>query len=180
MTIKGGGGIFITGVIEKHIEGLTLENIRINITGGRNTNFHENPPYPFTVFGHYVAPFDIFCRYVDDLKLRNIQIIWPGSEDAKFGSALRCWSVNDLEIDGFNGRQSLQSNSQAIWLKDVKGAFIHNCKVPEGTGTIQQHDEGTERATIIRNEFSRAKVLYTLGSGVDAKEIFETGNRLPT
>jgi polygalacturonase len=180
MTITGGGGIFIDGAKEKHIEGLTLENIRINVTGGRNTKSHDNPPHPFTVFGHRVAPYDVFCRYVDDLKLRNIQIIWPESEDAKLGSALRCWSVKDLEIAGFVGRQSLQSNAPAIHLKDVKGAFIYNCRAPEGTGTIFQLDEGTEKVTIMGNEFSRAKKLYTLGSGVDAKEIFETGNRLPS
>ena len=101
MTITGGGGIFITGVKEKHIEGLTLENIRIKVIAGRNTKYHDNPPYPFTVFGHRVAPYDIFCRYADDLKLLNIQITWSEPEEEKWGSALRCWSVKELEIAGF-------------------------------------------------------------------------------
>jgi hypothetical protein len=179
MTIKGGGGIFIDGAKERHIEGLTLENIRINVTGGRNTKYHENPPHPFTVFGHRVAPYDIFCRYVDDLKLRNIRLIWPESEAANLGCALRCWTVRDLELAGFIGRQSMQSSSPAIWLRDVNGAFIHNCWAPEGTGTLLQLDEGTKRVSLIGNEFSQAKKLYTLGTGVDAKEIFETANHLP-
>jgi len=179
MTITGGGGIFIDGAMERHIEGLTLENIRINITGGRNTKNHENPPHPFTVFGHRVAPYDIFCRYVNDLKLRNIHLIWPESEDAKLGSALRCWAVKDLELAGFIGRQSLQSNAPAIWLRDVNGAFIHDCRAPEGTGTVLQIDEGSKRVSLMGNEFSQAKKLYALGTGVDAKEIFETGNHLP-
>jgi hypothetical protein len=180
MTITGGGGIFIDGAKERHIEGLTLENIRINITGGRNTKNHDNPPHPFVVFGHRVAPYDIFCRYVDDLKLRNIRIIWPGSEDAKLGSALRCWTVRDLELAGFIGRQSLKSNAPAIWLRDVNGAFIHNCWAAEGTGTLFKLDEGTKRVSFIGNEFSQAKKLYTLGTGVSAEAIFETGNHLPT
>ena len=113
MTITGGGGIFITGVKEKHIEGLTLENIRIKVIAGRNTKYHDNPPYPFTVFGHRVAPYDIFCRYADDLKLLNIQLTWSEPEEEKWGSALRCWSVKDLEIAGFIGRQSLPSKSPA-------------------------------------------------------------------
>lgn len=179
MTITGGGGIFITGVKENHIEGLILENIRINITGARDTQHHENPPYPFYVFGHRTAPYDIFCRYVNDLKLRNIQLIWPESEDAKLGSALRCWSVNDLEIDGFVGRQSLNSDSPTIFLKDVNGAFIHNCKAPEGTGTVFKFDEETKRVSIMGNEFSRAEALYTSSEGIDALDIFETGNHLP-
>jgi hypothetical protein len=179
IVIAGGGGIFIDGAKERHIEGLTLENIRINITGGRSTRYHENPPHPFTVFGHRVAPYDIFCRYVDDLKLRNIQINWPQTEDANLGHALRCWTVKNLEISGFTGRQSLQSKASAIWLKDVKGAFIHSCKAPEGTGTVLNIDEGTEKVSIIGNEFSRAKALFTLGSGVNAGEVFETANHLP-
>jgi hypothetical protein len=149
------------------------------VTGGRNTKYHENPPHPFTVFGHRVAPYDIFCRYVDDLKLRNIQIIWPESEAANLGSALRCWTVKDLELAGFIGRQSLQSNAPAIWLREVNGAFIHDCWAPEGTGTVLQIDEGTKRVSLMGNEFSQAKKTYSLGTGVDAKEIFETGNHLP-
>lgn len=180
MTIRGGGGIFIDGAKEKHVEGLTLENIRINVTGGRNTkNYHDNPPHPFPVFGHRLAPYDVFCRYVDDLKLRNIQIIWPESEDAKLGSALRCWTVKDLELSGFVGRQSLKSDAPAIWLKDVDGAFIHNCRAPEGTETVFLIDEGTKRVSLMSNEFSRAKKMYMLGAEVNVKEIFETGNHLP-
>jgi len=179
MTITGGGGIFIDGVMEKHIQGLTLENIRINITGERVSKNHDNPRYPASSMGHRSAPYDIFCRHVDDLKLRNIQLMWPESEDARLGSALRCWAVKDLEIAGFVGRQSLKSNAPAIELKDVNDAFIHNCRAPEGTGTVLHFHEGTKGVTLIGNEFSQAKVLYTLGSGVSPEDIFETCNHLP-
>jgi polygalacturonase len=180
MVFKGGGGILINGVKEKHIEGLTLENIRIQVEDGRNTSFHEDPPYPFTVFGHGVAPYDIFCRYVDDLKLRNIELRWSSPELKEWGSAIRCWDVKELEISGFTGRQSLPSDKPAIWLKDVKGAYIYNCRAPEGTGTVLHIDNGTEKVTIMGNEYSRAKKIFTLAQGVDAKEIFESGNRIPS
>jgi polygalacturonase len=180
MTIKGGGGVYISGGPENHIEGLTLDNIRININDGRDTKHHEDPPYPtLYTFSYRIAPCDIFCRYVDDLKLRNIKLTWSIPENVVWGSALRCWHVKNLEIAGFDGRQSLLSNAPAIGLKNVNGAFIYNCRSPEGTGTILQLNEGTENVTLIGNEFSRAKTLCTLGSGVDANELFETGNRLP-
>ena len=179
MILKGGGAIFMSGVEEHHIEGITLDNIKILVGDGRNTKYHENPPYPFPVFGHGVAPHDIFCRYVDDLKLRNVQLIWESPEQEKWGSAIRCWHVNDLEISGFNGRQSLPSKAPVIWLKDVKSAYIHNCKAPAGTGTVVHLDEGTENVTVMSNEFSQAKQLYSLGSGVSKKEVFVSGNRPP-
>jgi hypothetical protein len=180
MTISGAAGIFISGAKEKHIEGLTLKNIQINLINGPDKKLNENPPDPFHVFGHREAPYSIFCRYVDNLKLQNIQLIWSEPEDSKWGSALRCWHVRNVGIDGFIGRQSMLSQSPAIVLKNVKGAFIRHCQAPEGTGTVLGLEEGTERVTIIGNEFSQAKNLYQLGAGQDAGEIFETGNRLST
>jgi len=180
MNLKVGGGIFITGVEEKHIQGLTLENIRLYIENGRNTKYHDDPPHPFTVFGHHVAPYDIFCRYVDDLKLKNIQLTWSSPEQERWGSAIRCWHVKDLEISGFHGRQSLASiKSPVIWLKDVDNTYIHNCRAPEGTGTVLHMDEGTRRVSVMNNEFSQAKKLYTAVAGVSPKELYESGNRLP-
>ncbi len=178
MTIYAAGGIFITGAKEKHIEGLTLKNIRINISGGRNTNENENPSDPFTPFGHFTAPYDIFCRYIDNLKLQNIQISWPASEGERFGSALRCWSVNNLEIDGFKGRQSLNSNAPAIAFKNVKNAFVHNCIMPNGTGTVFDIDHNSQQVAIVGNEFGRAKKMYEK-SVRNANEVFESSNRLP-
>jgi hypothetical protein len=180
MVLKCGGGIFITGVQEKHIEGITLDNIRIQVNEGRNTKFHDDPPYPFTVFGHGVAPFDIFCRYVDGLKLRNVELTWGKPELEKWGSAIRCLDVNNVEISGFSGRQSLPSQKPAIAFKNVKGAYINNCMAPDGTGTVLHLDEGTENVSIMSNEFSRAKKMFTLAPGVNAREIFESGNRLPS
>ncbi len=178
MTINAAGGIFITGAKEKHIEGLTLKNIRINISGGRYTNEHENPSDPFTAFGHFTAPYDIFCRHVDNLKLQNIQINWPESEDERFGSALRCWSVNDIDIDGFRGRQSLNSNAPVISFKNANNAFVHNCSMPHGTGTVFDIDK-SRQISIIGNDFGRAKSLYSQESSQNDIELFETSNRLP-
>lgn len=179
LTAVGDGCIFISGVPEKYIDGITLDNIRIFMRGKRETMWHTEPPFPFTVWGHHRAPYDIFCRYVNDLKIRNVQITWNSPEEAKWGSAIRCWHVKDLEIDGFVGRQSITSNAHAVWFKNVKGAFIHNCRAPEGTSTFLKVDDGTEHVTIMGNDFSRAKRMFLVEPGVDSKEVFEMGNRMP-
>jgi len=173
------GCVFISGVEEQHIEGVTLDNVRIHMRGGREKKWHENPPYPFTVWGHGVAPYDIFCRYVDDLKLRNVQVTWNAPEKPEWGSAIRCWHVNDLEIDGFIGRQALPSKRPAIQLVDAKGVFVHNCRAPEGTGNFLEIGEGTEQVTLMGNDLSRAEKAFSLEAGVEPKEIFQSGNRLP-
>jgi hypothetical protein len=179
MTVTGQGGIFISGAKEKYIEGLTLENIKIIVQEGRDTTFNENPPDPFTAWGHHRAPFDIFCRYVDNLTLRNVQLTWSQPEKIEWGSAIRCWHVRNLEIAGFTGRQSLLSSSPVCWLKNVNGAFIYNCRATEGANTFLKIEDGTQWVTLMNNELSQAKRLYESDSGMDAKEIFESGNRLP-
>ena len=175
ITMNTGGSIFISGNKETYIEGITLDNIRIKLTGERKEKSHEQPEDPFFVFGHHTAPIDIFCRYVTDLKLRNIKFEWGGAEKENLGSAIRCWSVNDLEIDGFSGRQTLNSNAPVMSLNDVRDAFIHNCKAPEGSGSILYADKNTTGVTVIGNDFSKAETLYVQGSY--STEFYETANR---
>ncbi len=177
ITMHTGGSIFISGNKETRIEGVTIENIRVKLTGGRKEKSHEQPEDPFFVFGHHTAPVDIYCRYVNDLKLRNVKFEWGDAEDENLGNAIRCRWVNDLEIDGFSGRQSHQSSASVISLGHVNDVFIHNCKAPVGTGSVLQVDENTKSVTIIGNDFSKAKDLYRSDTG--KKEYFETANRLP-
>jgi len=179
ITAVSDGCIFLTGPREKYMEGITLENITLFMSGGREKEWNDDPPYPFPVFGPQNSPYDIFCRYVNDLKIRNVQITWNSPEKKEWGSAIRCFHVNELEIDGFIGRQSLNSNAPAIWLKDVKKAFIHNCRAPKGTNSFLKVDEGTEHVTLMGNDFSQAKKMFTVESGIDLREVFETGNRKP-
>jgi hypothetical protein len=176
VTMNTGGSIFISGNNETRIEGIILENIRVKLTGGRKEKSHEQPDDPFFVFGHHTAPIDIFCRYVNDLKLQNIIFDWGNAEKENLGSAIRCWQVNNLDIDGFKGKQTLNSDSSVISLKNVNNAFIHNCIAPEGTGTFLHTDENSKSITLIGNELSRVKLII---AGHSASDIFETANRLP-
>ena len=177
ITMNTGGSIFVSGNKETWIEGVTIENIRVKLTGGRKEKSHEEPEDPFFAFGHHTAPIDIFCRYVNDIKLKDIKFDWGNAEAENLGNAIRCWWVNDLDIDGFTGRQTLKSNAAVISLKQVNDVFIHNCKAPEGTGSILQADENTKGVTLIGNEFSKARNLFLPGTG--RKDFFETANRLP-
>jgi polygalacturonase len=177
VTMNTGGSIFISGNREKYIEGLTIDNIRINLTGGRKEKSHNQPEDPFFVFGHHTAPVDIFCRYVNDLKLRSINFKWGNAEKENLGSVVRFQWVNELDIDGFTGRQSQASHSPVFSLKNVNGAFFHNCRLPEKTGTVLQLDKNTRDVSLIGNDFGRAKKL--VNTAEEYNSIYETGNKLP-
>jgi hypothetical protein len=179
VTANSDGGIFLLGMEEKPLEGIVLDNIRIRMRGGREKELNADPPYPFPVWGHRQSPYDIYCRYVDDLKLRNVQMTWESPEKPEWGSAIRCRNVRNLEIDGFVGRQALGSEAPAIWLRDTRNAFIRNCRAPEGTSDFLKLDQGSEHVTLMSNELSGARKTAVLGPGVGPGELFESGNRPP-
>ena len=176
----GCGGMFLQGMMEKRLEGITLENVRLHVRGGRDKKraLNTDPPYPFPVWGHRISPYGIYCRYVDDLTLRNIQVNWGTPEDAEWGSAIRCRSVNGLEIDGFVGRQSAGSDAPAIVLADTRNAFIHNCWAPEGAGTFLRLEEGCQNVSLMNNDLHRAQQATLVGPGGNANELYAEGNRL--
>lgn len=171
------GCVFLQGMREKPLEGIGLENIRIRMTGGGENKLHADPPYPFPVWGHHRAPYDIYCRYVRDLKLRNVRVTWDAEEKPDWGSAIRCRDVTDVEIAGLSGRQSLGSDAPAISLRDTRHAYIHDCWAPEGTGTFLRLESGTSDVALMNNNLNRANAVVACGPGVAPTALFESGNR---
>ena len=177
VTASADGCIFLSGMEEKRLEGVVLDNIRIHMRGGRTKKLHSQPPYPFPLWGHRQSPYDVFCRHVDDLKLSNVRITWEAPEQPEWGSAVRCANVGNLEIAGFRGRQAEGSQAPAILLRDARHVYIHDCWAPEGTGTFLGLEAGTRDVALMNNNLSRARQAVSVASGVDAKELFQSGNR---
>ena len=178
VTAIGDGCVFMDAPAERPMEGITLENFRIFMRGGSREKFHADPPHPFQVWGHRRAPYDMFCRNVRDLKLRNIQIEWSKPEKPLWGSAVRCWNVEDLLIDGLEARQSEGSNKPVIDLRNVRNAMIRNCRPTKGASTFLQLREGTKDVALMNNDLKNAQKVVELLE-VEKSEFFESGNRLP-
>ena len=179
LTAIGDGCIFLSGMQEKPLEGVVLDNIRIRMRGGREKKLHAQPPYPFPLWGHRQSPYDVFCRHVDDLKLRDVRITWETPEKPDWGSAVRCVNVSNLEIAGFTGRQARGSPAPAILLRDTRHAYIHDCWAPEETGAFLGLEAGTRDVALMNNDLSRAARAVSFASGTDSKELFQSGNRPP-
>ena len=92
--------------------------------------------------------------------------------------ALRIQHVEDFLLEGFEGRQSLGSDRPAVWLRDVKQAFVRGCRAPSETGTFLFLDEGTRDVTLIGNDLERADRAVDVAAG-STPEVFEAANRLP-
>jgi hypothetical protein len=163
VTAVADGCVFLCGMRERPLEGVVLDNIRIRMVGGR----HRQPHY------------DVYCRYADDLKIRNIRITWETPEKPEWGSAIRCRDVSNLEIDGFNGRQALGSDAPAVSLAGAKHVYIHDCWAAEGAGDFVRLGPGTSGVARMNNNLSRAGNPAIFDPPVGRGELFESGNRPP-
>lgn len=178
VTASADGCVFLSGMEEKPLEGIVLENIRIRMRGGREKKLHAEPPYPFPLWGHRQSPYDVFCRHVDGLKLRNLEIAWEQPEKPEWGSAVRCVNVSGLEIAGFAGRQARGSQAPAIRLRETRGAYIHDCWPPDGTGVFVGLEAGSRDVALMNNNLGHVRQAASLAAGVDATELTESGNRV--
>lgn len=174
-----GGSIFLQGMTENHLQNITLTNIRLHVLAGRKNKetLNANPPYPFLGWDKH-APWGIYCRYVSGLKFQNVQLIWEAPEDADWGSAIRCRSVNDVEINNFTGRQSSGSDEPVIHLLETKDALIHNCWAAEGSGNFLGLGKDSQNVSLMNNDLHRARKATQLDPGSDAAALFARWNRL--
>ena len=113
---RGENGVFIAGSPDSPIEGLVLDNVRVEIDkwskwpGGQ----HDRRPCmsPDTGFG--IAPEKdlgltqhptpgIFAEHTRDLLLRNVQVAWGANRQPYWSHALEASHSPHLKLDNFEG-----------------------------------------------------------------------------
>lgn len=124
-------GIQITGLPEQPIEGVRLENIRLEfLGGGAATNANRIPPEFANIRERYPEPtrvgvmpgYGLFARHVRDLELANITTTFRTDD---FRPAIVCSDIDGLEIDNF--KPQLADGVPAMKLDDtVKNVSIRN------------------------------------------------------
>ena len=177
LVASANGLVCVNGCKTSPVEGFTLDNVRFTMFGGKKSEYNDKPPYPYPIYGfHNASPYGMFFRYVNDLSLRNVRVVWNQPERAEWGSALRCWNVNNLELDGFFGRHSAGSQEPAVSLKDVDRVSLRGCRAEQGTGTFLQLRKTTRNVTLWGNDFSTAE--RPIDNQTNAS-VFSVQNRMP-
>ncbi|MHC4395195.1 MAG: glycoside hydrolase family 28 protein [Planctomycetota bacterium] len=150
----GNTGCSITGLPGFPIENVTLDNIRINFKGGGSAGLvsREIPEnaknYPeHNMFGLLPA-YGFYCRHVKNIRFHKMDL---GFEKTDFRPALVFDDVTDLDIFSFDA-QAASSAKALIWLKEVNGAFIHSCKVPDNIKTFVLFDDNSKNVKLINNK----------------------------
>lgn len=176
--VSANGLVCVNGEENGFVDGLTFNNIKFHMYGNKTSSINENPPYPYPIYGHHGSPYSLFFRHVKNLKLKDVELEWNSPEKEEWGSALRCWKVDGLELDGFSARQSSGSEKAAVSLKDVNRVFVHNCSPPEGTDLFMEFGKGTKDVTLMGNDFHLVNKVYSIEPGANTS-VFEQNNRQP-
>ncbi|HXR03773.1 MAG TPA: glycoside hydrolase family 28 protein, partial [Verrucomicrobiae bacterium] len=130
-------GIQITGTPGQPIEGVRLENIRLDFKGGGTKAQAARVPrelgigYPEPSRIGVMPAYGVFARHVRGLELANVSLSFA-SDDLR--PAMVCSDVDGLEVDNFKAQ--LTSGVPAAVLADnVRGITIRNSPVLDGITT---------------------------------------------
>ncbi len=132
-------GSSITGLPGHPIRNVTLSNIRITVPGGGTREEYLKPvpeleqDYPeATMFGN-VPACGLYCRHVDGLRLRDVDI-QVDSADAR--PAMVFEDVASLELNGIAESRRGPGAEAALVLRDVRGASLAFCRKASGTAGL--------------------------------------------
>ncbi|HKW29284.1 MAG TPA: glycoside hydrolase family 28 protein [Verrucomicrobiae bacterium] len=126
-------GILITGIPGHPIEGVRLENIRLEFKGGGTKAQAERvqpelgPGYPEPAQFGALPAYGLFARHVRDLALANIR---ESFDQADLRPAIECVDVDGLEVDNFKAQ--LAPGVPAAKFDSVKNVVIRNSPMLDG------------------------------------------------
>ncbi len=171
-------GCSITGQPEKFLENVSLQDIHIEYEGGGTEEDamreveHKPTSYPESTMFGVLPSYGFYCRYVNGLNLRNINLRW---KDKDLRSAMICQKVNDLTIDGFYSKATPDGNSSII-LDDVSGALLRGCQTKEAINVFLQLENETKDISLLSSDLRKAENAVKFMNQEIRKTFFQTAN----
>jgi len=163
----GQGTCFVNGHPDSWLDDVSLENIQL---------FLSTDP---------AAPYDksidaMKIRWAKNLKLKNFEVTWDQPELKKWRSALSLQDIQNLQIDGFSGRQAPpQPDAPAILLENVEQAMIRNSVAQPGSRTfLEVKEPGSRDVCLLGNDLRHAEQAYQMDLDL-RNEVHELSNLLP-
>ncbi|MBN2328037.1 MAG: glycoside hydrolase family 28 protein [Candidatus Omnitrophica bacterium] len=172
-------GCSITGQPERFVKNVCLQDIQIEYEGGgtmeeaqKSVLLKPNSYPEATMFGVLPA-YGFYCRYVEGLSLRQIQVGWK-EEDVR--SALLCEKMKDLVIEGLQGAGVLKGYA-TVDLNHVQDVMIYGCRVPAPADLFLRMRGETENVSLTANDLRQAQTRYEFESDKIKESFFESANR---
>lgn len=133
-------GSSVTGIPGFPVENVTLENIRFFYQGGGTAEeaIREIPEketkYPDAVMFGNLSSYGLFCRHVNNLKMRNVEIYSQTTDmrPAFYFENINGLNLTDIEANHFN------KDLSPIRIKDVTKAYLRNIQTTEKCNSLIQ------------------------------------------
>jgi polygalacturonase len=173
------GACTIIGTKESYIEDISINNGRFYIEPKKKL-YELDIPDPIPGYAHHhFSPFNIYLRYVKDIRINNVTFKWMQPESDNWGSAVKCNCVEYIELSRFKGRHAGNSGKYpTIIFNNVKNAFIHGCLALEGTvNYLGLSGAESRNINLLNNDLSRSKCPVVLNNDV-TEDIIEWVNNL--
>ena len=158
----------IIGTEKSYVEDVTLSNGRFFIEPKKKL-YELDIPDPIPSYAHHhFAPFNIYLRYLKDIKISNVTLKWMQPESDSWGSAIKCKHVEDIELSQFKGKHAGSNGDYpTIIFNNVTNAFIHGCVAPEGTvNYLELSGLKTRNINMLNNDMSKARCSIVLKEDV--------------
>jgi len=161
----GKGSSLINGHPMSWLDGITMENIKLFLA--------DDPAAPIQKVEHAMK-----FRWVRNLKIRGLEIVWEKPESERWESALYFEDVKDLEVAEFSGRQGLLGAADAaVCLNQVEEARLRRNRASVGTEVFFDiRGERSRAVYLLDNDLLEARVPYRVSPEVRPEEIKPQGN----
>ena len=172
--ITSSTGRSITGLPGHPIRNVALENVEINFDGGgtKDQAAREIPERPesypeSTMFGPLPA-YELYCRHVERLTLRNVQLHTrrPDLRHAVLADDVKRLRIETLEADGVPGAAAV------IRLIHVDGAEVRRCKAYAAANPfLLLEGNRTRQVMLEQNDLGAAVKQVEFSRGASAQEV---------
>ena len=161
LRVEGEHGMILWGSPDGAIEDVTLDDVRVRIrrgpnsdTWGGNVDMRLTRDPKLAVFKRDLPA--LLALHTERLAVRDLTVEWADDVPAYFTHAIEAESFRELVVDGFRGRQA-QKTGSAIRLLKGEDAVVRDSRAAAGTDTFVEATEVTGRTVFTGNDTRAAR-----------------------
>lgn len=161
-------GCSITGQPDHPVRNVTLENIRLQYTGGGSADSlkrdvpEQSANYPeYGMFGQLPA-YGFYVRHAENVRMQHLDLSFEKSDPR---AAIFCDDVRDLDLQDIKAQINPAAPAY-FQLRNVADALIHDCRPSAGeVPFVQLEGSQTAQIRLWNNDLSRTRDKFRLGDG---------------
>jgi len=161
LRVEGEHGMILWGSLDGAIEDVTLDDVRVHIrrgpnsdTWGGNVDMRLTRDPKLAVFKRDLPA--LLALHTERLAVRNLAVEWAEDVPAYFTHAIEAESFRELVVDGFRGRQAQKAGS-VIRLVKGEDAVVRDSRAAAGTDTFVEATGVTGRTIFAGNDTRAAR-----------------------